>query len=69
MTKEFKFFIYLLEHYADYKRVDAGEILKVLQEKGLLDLVMESYELYHIEAIENAFHDLDHLIETGVSLY
>lgn len=33
--------------------------------KKLTDYIYNMYELYHIEAIENAFMDIDSLIETG----
>lgn len=33
--------------------------------KKLTDFVYSMYEMYHSEAIENAFMDLDSLIETG----
>lgn len=65
MKKEFMFFAYLLESYAAYKDTSAGEILKILDEKNLTDFVYGMYEMYHCEALENAFADLDSLIETG----
>jgi len=65
MSKEFLFFTYLLESYAAYKNTSAGEILKVLDEKNLTDFIYDMYEMYHIERIENAFMDIDSLIETG----
>ncbi|NBK98902.1 MAG: DUF3791 domain-containing protein [Erysipelotrichia bacterium] len=65
MTKEFRFFTYLLESYASHKGIKASEVLKKLDEKKLTDFVFNMYELYHIEAIENAFNDIDSLIETG----
>ena len=30
-----------------------------LAQKGLVDYAINMYELYHVEAIENAFEDLD----------
>lgn len=65
MSKEFSFFAFLLESYAEHKGVSASTILKTLDEKGLTDFVYQMYDLYHIEAIENAYMDLDSLIETG----
>ena len=41
------------------------EILETLDEKNLTQFVYDMYELYHSEAIENAFTDLDSLIKTG----
>ena len=55
MTKEFKFFAYLLECYAVHKDTTADKILETLDEKNLTQFVYDMYELYHSEAIENAF--------------
>jgi len=66
LSKEFRFFVYLLESYASYKGVTAADALKTLDEKGLTDLIFGMYELYHAESIENAFADIDSYIERGV---
>ena len=65
LSKEFQFFTYLLESYAQHKNTTAGAVLKTLDEKGLTDFVYKMYDLYHVEAIENAYMDLDSLIATG----
>lgn len=65
MNKEFEFFTYLLESYAGYKNTTAHEVLTMLDEKDLTDFVYSMYEMYHSEAIENAFFDMDSLISTG----
>ena len=59
MSREFIFFIYLLERYAEYLGVIADVAYRRLQDKGLVDYAVGMYELYHVEAIENAFADLD----------
>ena len=65
LSKEFRFFTYLLESHAQHKNTTAGNVLKTLDEKGLTDFVYKMYDLYHVEAIENAYMDLDSLIATG----
>lgn len=65
MSKEFRFFAYLLESYASHKGTTASEVLHLLDTKRLTDFVYNMYELYHVEAIENAFMDIDSLIATG----
>ena len=65
MSKEFKFFTYLLESYALHKGMTASEVLRLLDEKELTDFIFNMYELYHVESIENAFMDMDSLIATG----
>lgn len=65
LNKEFRFFAYLLESYAAHKNISASQVLKILDDRNLTDFVYNMYEIYHVEAIENAFMDLDSLIETG----
>ena len=62
MTKEEEFFIFLIEQYAAYKNTTANIILKKLDEFNLTELVINMYEQYHSEAIQNAFADIDNLI-------
>lgn len=65
LSKEFRFFTFLLESYAREKNTSASEILRILDEKNITDFVFNMYEIYHVEAIENAYMDLDSLIENG----
>ena len=65
MSKESDFFVYLLEHYANFKNTTAEKILKILDEKELTDYVYDMYEIYHSESLDNAFNDIDSLIEKG----
>lgn len=62
MSKEAKFFIYLLERYAEHKNYTASEILKLWDELNLTDFIYDMYEMYHVERLENAFQDIDKLI-------
>ena len=59
MGKEFQFFIYLLERYAEHLGVTADVAYRRLTQKGLVDYAVNMYDLYHVEAIENAFADLN----------
>ena len=63
MTKEMKFFIYLLESYADYKGISANDILNEWDRLSITNRIMDNYELYHIESIENAYKDIDKLMK------
>lgn len=63
MPKEMEFFIFLLENYAAYKKIGADEVFNKLEELNLTDFIYNMYERYHQEAIENAFEDIDKLIE------
>ena len=65
MSKEFRFFTLLLESYAQEKNMSAAEVLRILDEKKRTEFVFNMYEIYHVEAIENAYRDIDSLIKTG----
>lgn len=63
MNKETEFFIYLLEKYAEYKKISTTDVLNTLEQFDLTNFIYNMYERYHMEAIENAFKDIDDLIE------
>ena len=63
MSKEGEFFIYLLERYADFKKEKASEILKLWDRIDLTNLIYDLYDIYHVERLENAFEDIDKLVE------
>ena len=50
LDKEFEFFAYLPESYADYKDTTAHDVLQLLAQKQLTDFVYDMYEMYHSEA-------------------
>lgn len=64
MSKEMEFFTFLMEQYAQYKNTTAEKILRQLDELKLTDYVFNMYEMYHSEALENAYADIDKLIES-----
>ena len=65
MSKEEDFFVYLLECYAAYKGKPTGEILQELKQKNLVSFILNMYEMYHSESIDNAFMDIDSLLFNG----
>ena len=65
MPEEMKFFMYLLEFYAAYKNRKTGEVLAEWDRKGLTKKIYDNYWVYHTEAIENAYADIDNLLNTG----
>ena len=65
IDEEMWFFIYLLEHYANYKGRLTGEILKEWDQRGITDEIYDGYFQYHQERIENAYEDIDCLVATG----
>ena len=65
MSKETRFFIYLLERYAEYLGVTGDVAYRRLADRGLVDYAMGMYELYHVEALDNAFADLDRRLKSA----
>lgn len=63
MSKEMRFFIYLIERYAHKKGKPTSEILEKWDQLDLTMFIFDMYDLYHSEAIENAFDDIDRLME------
>lgn len=61
--KSEEFFIYLLEQYAACKAMDAGAVLRLWDDAGLTDTIRGMYDLYHVEAPENAFADIDLMLQ------
>lgn len=66
MIKEMEFFSFLLEQYAFFKKTTADKVLKELDRLNLTDRVFNMYEMYHSEAIENAFMDIDRMIREKI---
>ena len=62
LSKEMKFFIYLLERYAESRDTTADAVLEQWDELGVAELIFDMYDLYHIEKLENAFTDIDDLV-------
>lgn len=65
LSEEMWFFIYLLEHYAAYKHMSTGEVLRSWDEAGITDEVFDGYFQYHQERLQNAYDDIDSLLATG----
>ena len=59
MSKEMKFFLYLLEKYAEWKNENAKNILEKWDRLGVTGKIFDMYEMYHIEALQNAFEDIE----------
>lgn len=65
MTVEMKFFLFLIERYADEKGCLTGDVMRAWDEKGITQEIYDNYEMYHQERLENAYADIDSLLETG----
>lgn len=62
MDEEMSFFIYLLEQYAAYKNQFTQDVLNEWNQKNITQKIYDSYWVYHTEALENAFYDIDLLL-------
>lgn len=49
MNEEMKFFIYLIERYAESKGITAQEVLQQWDSLDMTDYIYDMYELYHVE--------------------
>ena len=65
MSDELEFFLFLLERYAGARIRMAGDVLREWDERGVTQQIFDGYFLYHQEALENAFADIDSLVATG----
>ncbi len=65
MSKEMEFFIFLLEQYAFARNSSADVVLKKWDEAGITDTIYNMYEMYHTEYLENAYNDIDKLLESA----
>ncbi len=63
MSKQGDFFLYLIERYAEYKATTADKVLADWTRLGVVDMIYDMYEIYHCERIENAFEDIDKMME------
>lgn len=63
MSKESDFFIYLIENYAEYKNTTADKVLANWEKLGIDELIYDLYEIYHSERLQNAYDDIDKIIE------
>lgn len=66
MTEEMRFFMYLVEYYAAYKNKKTREVLREWEENGITQIIYDNYWVYHTESIENAYMDIDSMLETGM---
>ena len=65
MTEEMKYFLFLIERYADHNSRSTGDGLREWDDKGITQEIYDGYYTYHQEALENAYMDIDSLVATG----
>lgn len=65
MSEQMKFFLFLIERYAQYKEKKTGDVMREWDAHGITQEIYDGYWEYHTERIENAFLDIDSLIANG----
>jgi hypothetical protein len=65
MSDELRFFILLIERYAYDRGLPTGDVLRTWDERGVTQEIYDGYWAYHQEALQNAYADIDSLVETG----
>ncbi|MBQ8510950.1 MAG: DUF3791 domain-containing protein [Clostridia bacterium] len=65
MSEEMKFFLFLIERYAQHKEKSTGEVMNEWDARGITQKIFDGYWEYHTARIENAFADIDSLLSTG----
>ena len=68
MTEEMKFFLFLIERYADNYGRSTGDVFREWDEKGVTEEIYDGYFQYHQERLENAYDDINSLVLTGKHL-
>lgn len=68
MSKEMKFFLFLIERYAGQYGRSTGDVLREWDEHHITDEIFDGYFQYHQERLENAFDDINSLVSTGKHL-
>ena len=69
LSDEMRFFLLLIESYAEARGRMTGDVMREWDENGITQRIYDSYDIYHCEALENAFMDIDSLIATGKHAY
>lgn len=59
---ETEFFLFLLEHYAQHVDRRPADVLQDWDDAGVTATIRENYDIYHQEALTNAFADIDRLM-------
>lgn len=62
MSGQSEFFLYLIERYAEHKKLTANIVLEEWTRLDIVDLIYDMYEIYHCERLENAFDDIDKIV-------
>lgn len=65
MSKEMLFFVFAIEYYRQAKGLTGPEVADLFSSRGLSQMVLDNYYLYHIESPDLMVADLDRFLQTG----
>ena len=65
MSAELEFLVFAMERYREAKGLSPAEVARLFRERGLSQLVLDNYYLYHIESPAHMIADLDSYLATG----
>ncbi len=65
MSKEMRFLVFAMEYYRNAKSLTGPEVADLFAKRGLSQVVLDNYFLYHIESPDLMVQDLDAYLETG----
>jgi hypothetical protein len=69
LSKEMQFFVFILNNYAVQKGISSKIAYDNFKKAGILQYINEMYFMYHQEAPNNAFRDIDAILESGRSIH
>ena len=65
MSAELEFLAFAMERYREAKGLSPAEVASLFRERGLSQVVLDNYYLYHIESPAHMIADLDSYLATG----
>ena len=65
MSKELRFLVFTIEYYRQAKNLTGSEVAALFRDRGLSQMVLDNYFMYHIESPDNMVADLDRYLVTG----
>ena len=65
MTEQMRFLVFAAEYYRQSRGLSGRELADLFSERGIYQLILDNYYLYHIESPENMAADIDHCLATG----
>ena len=56
---------YCIELYADRKSIPGNEVYNLFDQKGILKMLDEDYDILHGHGFDYVLHDIEQIIENG----